>query len=171
MVSQGGTLFIYQGQELGLKNFPASWSLEEYKDVATINFWNRSVFPPKIHTSNHPGNPREFFFHILTESYEFDLTFQLNVSRIKERRKAEAKPGEEIDMSDVMQGLQRKARDHSRVPMPVRATRSDIHSHADTELMYDRTCTSFYSVRWDVSPFSGPQIPMPGSPRGLPGCV
>ena len=43
MVSQGGTLFIYQGQELGLKNFPASWSLEEYKDVATINFWNRSV--------------------------------------------------------------------------------------------------------------------------------
>jgi len=42
-ISQGGTLFIYQGQELGLKNFPESWSLEEYKDAATINFWNRSV--------------------------------------------------------------------------------------------------------------------------------
>ena len=42
-ISQGGTLFIYQGQELGLKNFPASWGLEEYKDAATINFWNRSV--------------------------------------------------------------------------------------------------------------------------------
>ena len=42
--------------------------------------------------------------------------------RIEERRKAEAKPGEEIDMSDVMPGLQLKARDHSRVPMPVRTT-------------------------------------------------
>ena len=40
-ISQGGTLFIYQGQELGLKNFPESWGLEEYKDAATINFWNR----------------------------------------------------------------------------------------------------------------------------------
>jgi hypothetical protein len=48
--------------------------------------------------------------------------------RIKERRRAEAKPGEEVDMSDVMQGLQRKARDHSRVPMPVRPILLDIHS-------------------------------------------
>lgn len=43
----------------------------------------------------------------------------LGVLRIKERRKAEAKSGEDVDMSDVMEGLHRKARDHSRVPMPV----------------------------------------------------
>ena len=49
-ISQGGTLFIYQGQELGLKNFPASWGLDEYKDAATINFWNRSVG----HRYGHP---------------------------------------------------------------------------------------------------------------------
>lgn len=42
-VSQSGTQFVYQGQELGLKNFPKSWGIEEYKDVASINYWNRSV--------------------------------------------------------------------------------------------------------------------------------
>ncbi|PBK93930.1 glycoside hydrolase family 13 protein [Armillaria gallica] len=40
-VTQKGTLYIYQGQELGLKNFPPSWKLEEYKDVASQNYWNR----------------------------------------------------------------------------------------------------------------------------------
>jgi oligo-1,6-glucosidase len=54
VVSQGGTLFIYQGQELGLKNFPASWGLEEYKDAAAINFWNRSAFFSQEHTRTVP---------------------------------------------------------------------------------------------------------------------
>lgn len=43
-VTQTGTLYVYQGQELGLKNFPRSWGLEEYKDVATLNYYNLSVF-------------------------------------------------------------------------------------------------------------------------------
>lgn len=43
-VTQKGTLYIYQGQELGLKNFPPSWKLEEYKDVASQNYWNRYIF-------------------------------------------------------------------------------------------------------------------------------
>lgn len=42
-VAQGGTQFVYQGQELGLKNFPRSWGVEEYKDVASINYWNKCV--------------------------------------------------------------------------------------------------------------------------------
>ena len=32
---QSGTLFIYQGQELGMTNLPKSWPIEEYKDVET----------------------------------------------------------------------------------------------------------------------------------------
>ncbi|EOO01873.1 putative maltase protein [Phaeoacremonium minimum UCRPA7] len=35
-----GTLFIYQGQEIGMVNAPPSWTIEEYKDVATINNYN-----------------------------------------------------------------------------------------------------------------------------------
>ncbi|KAF8882742.1 glycoside hydrolase family 13 protein [Gymnopilus junonius] len=39
-VTQSGTQFIYQGQELALKNFPGTWGIEEYKDVASLNYWN-----------------------------------------------------------------------------------------------------------------------------------
>lgn len=42
-ISLGGTQYVYQGQELGLKNFPRSWGIEEYKDVASQNYWNRQV--------------------------------------------------------------------------------------------------------------------------------
>ncbi|KAH8880857.1 alpha-glucosidase [Thozetella sp. PMI_491] len=34
-----GTLFIYQGQELGMVNVPRSWPVEEYKDLETANFY------------------------------------------------------------------------------------------------------------------------------------
>ncbi|RCK65245.1 Alpha-glucosidase [Candida viswanathii] len=34
-----GTLFIYQGQEIGMTNLPRSWSIEEYKDVYTTNYY------------------------------------------------------------------------------------------------------------------------------------
>lgn len=38
----GGTLYIYQGQELGARNVPLSWDPEEYKDIETINFWKKT---------------------------------------------------------------------------------------------------------------------------------
>ncbi|RXG48065.1 hypothetical protein VDGE_04509 [Verticillium dahliae] len=37
---QGGTPFIYQGQELGMHNIPKEWGMEEYKDVDCLNHWN-----------------------------------------------------------------------------------------------------------------------------------
>jgi oligo-1,6-glucosidase len=40
-ITLGGTQYVYQGQELGLKNFPRSWGIEEYKDVASQNYWNK----------------------------------------------------------------------------------------------------------------------------------
>jgi alpha-glucosidase len=39
-LTQGGTQYVYQGQELGLKNFPRSWQIEEYKDVVSQNWYN-----------------------------------------------------------------------------------------------------------------------------------
>lgn len=35
-----GTLYIYQGQEIGMINIPEDWPIEEYKDVESINHWN-----------------------------------------------------------------------------------------------------------------------------------
>ncbi|KAI8954142.1 glycoside hydrolase family 13 protein [Xylaria longipes] len=37
----GGTLFVYQGEELGMRNVPRSWDIEEYKDIETINYWDK----------------------------------------------------------------------------------------------------------------------------------
>ncbi|KAI0794949.1 alpha amylase [Abortiporus biennis] len=42
-ITQSGTLYVYQGEEIGMKNFPIEWGIEEYKDLATINFWNQAL--------------------------------------------------------------------------------------------------------------------------------
>ncbi|CAI4214160.1 unnamed protein product [Parascedosporium putredinis] len=34
-----GTLYVYQGEELGMRNVPASWPAEEYKDIESVNYW------------------------------------------------------------------------------------------------------------------------------------
>ena len=40
-----GTLYVYQGEELGMRNIPLSWSAEEYKDVESVNFWRKYIQP------------------------------------------------------------------------------------------------------------------------------
>ncbi|KAI0812056.1 alpha-glucosidase [Xylaria sp. FL0064] len=35
----GGTQYLYQGQELGMRNIPADRPIEEYKDIETQNYW------------------------------------------------------------------------------------------------------------------------------------
>ncbi|MCJ1227789.1 hypothetical protein MMC12_004448 [Toensbergia leucococca] len=37
-----GTIFVYQGEELGMRNVPKEWDPEEYKDIESINFWKKS---------------------------------------------------------------------------------------------------------------------------------
>jgi len=73
-IAQTGTLYVYQGEEIGMANFPLSWGIEEYKDVASINYYNR----------------------VLAERVE---------------------DGKGDNMSDVLEGLQKKARDHARTPV------------------------------------------------------
>ncbi|KAB5558135.1 alpha-glucosidase [Coniochaeta sp. 2T2.1] len=38
LCSLTGTLFVYQGQEIGMINVPRTWPIEEYKDIESINF-------------------------------------------------------------------------------------------------------------------------------------
>ncbi|KAF2174128.1 glycoside hydrolase family 13 protein [Zasmidium cellare ATCC 36951] len=38
--SLSGTLFVYQGQEIGMVNMPEEWSIDEYKDVDSSNYYN-----------------------------------------------------------------------------------------------------------------------------------
>lgn len=37
-----GTLFVYQGEEIGMRNVPKEWDIDEYKDIESINFWRKS---------------------------------------------------------------------------------------------------------------------------------
>ncbi|KAF2688107.1 glycoside hydrolase family 13 protein [Lentithecium fluviatile CBS 122367] len=36
-----GTLYVYQGEEIGMRNVPPSWGSEEYKDIESINFFKK----------------------------------------------------------------------------------------------------------------------------------
>ncbi|PVI05247.1 glycoside hydrolase family 13 protein [Periconia macrospinosa] len=47
MTTLSGTLYIFQGEELGLRNIPAEWDIEEYKDIGSINYWKKinSLYP------------------------------------------------------------------------------------------------------------------------------
>ncbi|PYH84812.1 alpha-amylase, partial [Aspergillus uvarum CBS 121591] len=38
---QSGTPFVYQGQELGMRNVPVEWDISEYKDIDCLNHWHR----------------------------------------------------------------------------------------------------------------------------------
>ncbi|CAM1510097.1 Fc.00g004320.m01.CDS01 [Cosmosporella sp. VM-42] len=38
-----GTLFLYQGQEIGMTNMPTTWGIEEYKDIESSNFYTEAV--------------------------------------------------------------------------------------------------------------------------------
>jgi oligo-1,6-glucosidase len=35
----GGTGYLYQGEELGMRNIPADWPIAEYKDIETQSYW------------------------------------------------------------------------------------------------------------------------------------
>lgn len=36
-----GTIYVYQGDELGMRNFPIDWIPEEYKDIESVNYWKK----------------------------------------------------------------------------------------------------------------------------------
>lgn len=35
----GGTEYIYQGEELGMRNIPPDWPIAEYKDIESQSYW------------------------------------------------------------------------------------------------------------------------------------
>jgi alpha-glucosidase len=51
MAALSGTLFIYQGQEIGMTNFPLTWDMSEYKDVESTNYYKMVA----ARTNNDPA--------------------------------------------------------------------------------------------------------------------
>jgi oligo-1,6-glucosidase len=44
-----GTLFVYQGEEIGMTNIPMSWGIDDVKDLNSINYYNKIK-------EEHPGD-------------------------------------------------------------------------------------------------------------------
>jgi glycosidase len=88
-----GTLYVYQGEELGQRNMPPSFEPSEYKDIETINYWEK-VQPPPFNTTTT--------YHPLTL-----LTHQMKA----------AYPDNEEKLAFARKVMQRKARDHARTPV------------------------------------------------------
>jgi oligo-1,6-glucosidase len=42
MATLTGTLFLYQGQEIGMTNIPHAWPPEMYEDVRSVNYYNEA---------------------------------------------------------------------------------------------------------------------------------
>lgn len=42
MVAMTGTLFLYQGQEIGMVNAPRDWSIDEYKDIEGLGYYREA---------------------------------------------------------------------------------------------------------------------------------
>lgn len=72
LASMTGTLFLYQGQEIGMTNASKNWGANEYKDIRSVNFYEQV-------RERSGGDPRAL-------------------------RKA-------------LEGMQKVARDHARLPM------------------------------------------------------
>jgi oligo-1,6-glucosidase len=49
-----GTIYVYQGEELGQRNMPPSFEPSEYKDVETINYWEKASEDPLPPIPSHP---------------------------------------------------------------------------------------------------------------------
>jgi oligo-1,6-glucosidase len=42
MATMTGTLFLYQGQEIGMSNLPRQWPIDEYRDIRSLNKYERA---------------------------------------------------------------------------------------------------------------------------------
>ena len=38
-----GTIFMYQGEEIGMRNMLKDWDVAEYQDIEFINYWKKSL--------------------------------------------------------------------------------------------------------------------------------
>ena len=57
---QGGTPFVYQGQELGLVNVPATWGIEKFRDIETLNHWDEMMAAYPNDTELHQVTLEQF---------------------------------------------------------------------------------------------------------------
>lgn len=109
-----GTLFIFQGQEIGLCNVPKEWSADEYKDVASQNVSPRLFTPFTTQMQVVRDNMLRDCCWYPTLKLQY-----LEDERVRVRKERGLGPKAPVDISYKMEGLRRIARDNGRTPMQV----------------------------------------------------
>jgi glycosidase len=98
---QSGTVFVYQGQELGLINLPNDRPISDYRDLETLNAW------------------REWVYHQLFNQ------FMLNEDSLL------AKYPDDKERQRIMKReITLKSRDNARTPMQVSEISSSVYNSA-----------------------------------------
>ncbi|PWY92827.1 alpha-amylase [Aspergillus heteromorphus CBS 117.55] len=57
---KSGTPFVYQGQEIGTRNVPIEWDMDEYKDLDCLNHWHRLLKHRPDDKEAHQSARREY---------------------------------------------------------------------------------------------------------------
>ncbi|KAJ5912191.1 CAZyme family GH13 [Penicillium subrubescens] len=57
---QSGTVFIYQGQELGMANVPHDWTIDRYRDIETLNHWEELQLTKQDQSALHAATLAEY---------------------------------------------------------------------------------------------------------------
>ncbi|CAD6584959.1 MAG: hypothetical protein CYPHOPRED_002897 [Cyphobasidiales sp. Tagirdzhanova-0007] len=61
LCTQAGTLFIYQGEEIGMMNVPPDWPIHEYKDLVTQKYWQEQI----ARAGDVAGEPAASLSHVI----------------------------------------------------------------------------------------------------------
>ncbi|GJJ15986.1 hypothetical protein Clacol_010265 [Clathrus columnatus] len=87
-----GTIFVYQGQEIGMSSVPTTWGIDMFRDVACLNHYKEYV----------------------SENFLIHHTFR-SFLRILQKRTTTLNP--HPDMSDILVDICKKSRDNARTPV------------------------------------------------------
>lgn len=123
---QSGTVFVYQGQELGMKNMPEEWDIQEYRDLETLNHWEEYVCLIMM-------------MHIVYANL---------IIRLKEKPDITEK-----DLVIAKHEYHKKSRDHARTPVQVSTARIiTICSSSDYTSSVGRVAKCRLHDRYAVDP-------------------
>ncbi|KAK4701661.1 hypothetical protein P7C70_g4567, partial [Phenoliferia sp. Uapishka_3] len=63
-----GTVYIYEGDEIGMKNIPKDWTIEDFPDVATQMYWKTQLKERKLTTGESDPDMSDILQNVLQKA-------------------------------------------------------------------------------------------------------
>lgn len=121
-----GTLFLYQGQEIGMRNIPGHWQEDKFRDVDATKFIENHM--AKLQYDGWKTTEYQRYVDQIKWHYDRD------VSMADAERHLQLKYPHDQDWEDVViGGLHNVGRDNSRTPMQWNASQNAGFTQPDAE--------------------------------------